>query len=170
MTLHDRFVSKVNKSDNGCWDWKASILKNGYGCIRINKKTFLAHRVSWEIFNGEIPKEKTDYHGLCVLHKCDNRKCVNPNHLFLGTNRENICDSMKKGRRKNVLRRRPTGLIYKPLSKEQKDRHGNRKIKEVDRQEIIKLLNGGMRQREIAFIYNVTQSSISKLLHVKKSI
>lgn len=90
-TSVDRFWIKVKKSD-GCWIWGALRL-NGYGCLRFNGKRTLAHRVSWEIHNGPIPE------GLFVLHRCDNPACVRPDHLFLGTRKDNMQDMIKKGRR-----------------------------------------------------------------------
>lgn len=71
-----------------CWKWIAGHYKNGYGNFRGSK----AHRVSWELAHGRIPE------GLYVLHKCDVRDCVNPNHLFLGTYKDNMVDMVSKGR------------------------------------------------------------------------
>lgn len=87
-----RFFDKVQKTET-CWIWTAAIRgKSGYGCLKYRNKIIDAHRVSWMIHYGEIPK------GLCVCHHCDNRKCVNPNHLFLGSHKDNMQDCSLKGR------------------------------------------------------------------------
>lgn len=85
------FWKKVDKTDS-CWNWLACKDKLGYGQFWFNGKTILAYRASWMINKGQIPKN------LCVLHKCDNPPCVNPNHLFLGTRQDNMRDMMNKGR------------------------------------------------------------------------
>ena len=85
-----RFWEKVEKTDT-CWVWIAST-RRGYGRFRIGDKKYTSHRVSWEIYNGEIPD------GMCVLHHCDNPPCVNPDHLFIGTQTDNIRDRHMKGR------------------------------------------------------------------------
>ena len=89
-----RFWSKVRVTNNeySCWEWAGAIDGTGYGQLRINKTSIRAHRQAWEIFNGPIPE------GLFACHKCDNRKCCNPFHIFLGTNQQNIDDAKKKGR------------------------------------------------------------------------
>ena len=92
----ERFWPKVQKTD-GCWLWLGAKTGNGYGSYRNggfgrNNKTIPSHRVSWMAHFGDIPE------GLCVLHKCDVRGCVNPAHLFLGTKHDNAIDMCTKGR------------------------------------------------------------------------
>ena len=100
IPLIKRFWAKVEKTEN-CWNWTASCATNGYGQLVIREngkqKRWTAHRLSWFIHFGLIPKGE-GFHGTCVLHHCDNRKCVNPDHLFLGTNKDNIRDCVAKGR------------------------------------------------------------------------
>ena len=97
--LEDRFWRSVNKGGGGaerCWNWTASVNTYGYGQIRDEKGTYQsAHRISWRLHNGGIPD------GLQVLHRCDNTRCVRPDHLFLGTQLDNIHDRDQKGRHRN---------------------------------------------------------------------
>lgn len=90
----DRFWEKVNKGE-GCWEWSAALSTDGgCGMFRLSgqRRTVKAHRLSWELHFGKIPD------GQCVCHKCDNPKCVRPDHLFLGGYLENNRDMVSKGR------------------------------------------------------------------------
>lgn len=89
--LKERFLEKI-KIINNCWIWIGAKNSDGYGQIGKGNKLLSCHRVAWEIYHGSIPIDKQ------VLHKCDTPPCVNPDHLFLGTNLDNIEDAIKKGR------------------------------------------------------------------------
>ena len=137
--FHDRYIPEPN---TGCWLWLAGMSARGYGIIHgdgVDK----AHRASWLIHNGPIP------HGLSVLHHCDNPPCVNPAHLFLGTQRDNIKDMEKKGRRR-----------WGNLSG---DRAPWAKLSSDDVLAIRSRLAGGEVQEVLANEYSVAQSTVSKI-------
>lgn len=92
--LKDRFWPKVEKAGPGdCWLWTAGVDGHGYGKVKIEGRCLKASRVSWELHNGAIPE------GLDVCHSCDTPLCVNPSHLWLGTQLDNMRDMAAKGRR-----------------------------------------------------------------------
>lgn len=95
-SIEERFWSKVNKTDT-CWLFTKSIGIKGYATFSVNRKTEAAHRFSYQHFVGPIPE------GYCVLHKCDVRNCIRPDHLFLGSNDDNIIDKVNKNRQTKGL-------------------------------------------------------------------
>ena len=141
----NNFYKKISKNcDNDCWIWNASKDKKGYGNFYFNGKKTLAHRASFEIHNDKIPV------GFLVCHKCDNPSCVNPDHLFLGTYKDNTDDMMKKKR----------GNMHN------EENHFGAKIKK-EQIKIIFNMSSNFSQREIAQKFNVSQCVIQNILHHK---
>ncbi len=124
-----------------CWEWTASLDGDGYGKTKIGKRFLQAHRASWEIHNGPIPN------GLWVLHKCDNPKCVNPDHLYLGNHLQNVRDRQDRGRA-------ACG-----------ERTGNSKLSNESVIHIRKLASdGALTHQAIADKFSVTQGTITKIV------
>ncbi len=140
-TSKERFWKYVNKIDkDSCWNWTGAKIKKDYGHIRIKDKMILTHRFSWELHFGKIPE------GLCVLHKCDNPPCVNPNHLFLGTIADNNKDRDDKKRCVNL----------------RGEMHGCAKLT-LNQVKQIQDLKGKFLQREIAKMFNVSRANIGRI-------
>lgn len=118
--LPNLYMSKVEKTDK-CWNWIGQKTIDGYGRRRVNGKKLLAHRIMWMSSHGEIE------HGMCVLHKCDNPSCVNPDHLFIGTHQVNMDDKRNKERQ----------------SKASGEKNGSVKLTKKDVDEIRKLYTKG---------------------------
>lgn len=99
----ERFWKKVNKTRD-CWEWTGAINRDGYGQFGYNKKTYISSRFVMKIIGKEIPE------GMFVCHKCDNPACVNPDHLFIATHKDNMKDCMDKGRWKKL--KHPSNSAY----------------------------------------------------------
>lgn len=136
-----RFWAKVKKTEE-CWEWTAALSSTGYGQIGVNRKLIFAHRFSYVLHYGNIPE------GLFVLHKCDNPKCVNPDHLFAGTQTDNMQDCSKKGRHAHTSTKG--------------EKCGASKLKEKDVIEIRSM--GHMGSYKLSAIYNVAQCTIRRIL------
>lgn len=141
----ERLLSKIKiNEETGCWEWTGGI-SSGYGygnmCVGGHGVKQMTHRIAYTVFKGEIPE------GLLVLHKCDNGRCCNPDHLFLGTQKDNVQDCIRKGRR----------IVGKRLKGET---NPNSKITEDDVREIRK---SKLCLRELSEIYGVSICIISKV-------
>lgn len=132
-SIEERFYAKVKKCESGCHEWTGCIMPNGYGQFHKNGKTAYAHRVAYELVNGSLGD-------LFVLHKCDNRKCVNPDHLFAGTFDENMADMVSK----------------------QRQAHGEKNYHAKLDAETVRMIRSEIGlQREIADKYGITRSLVS---------
>ena len=152
--LDDRFWSKVTRSSaSDCWEWRANKNNKGYGLFRpgglAGKR--LAHRLAFEDLNGPIPN------GALVCHKCDNPKCVNPNHLFLGTHKDNTADMIAKGRR--VIGFDPNN---KPPHK-QGSAHGNAKLTEAVVLDFYRQMALGKPVRQLARETGVDRRTLGRI-------
>ena len=137
-TLRERFDAKhAPEPDKGCWLWNAARCSGGYGTIKHHGKVVTAHRVAYEVYRGPIPD------GMHVCHKCDNRICVNPDHLFLGTHADNMADMSKKNRQARGAD------------------NGSAKLTEIDVRAI--RAENSKSQSELGKDYGVSQSYISKI-------
>lgn len=138
------FWSKVSMPINqdDCWEWTGAT-RRGYGVMGAHRRSLYVHRISWWLAYGEIPD------GLFVCHKCDNPKCVNPSHLFLGTTQDNTQDKVNKGRQ-----HRPKGELS-----------GTHKLTQVQVDYIReRYAQGGITQRKLAAEFGVKQQCISRVV------
>lgn len=149
ITIKDRIWKKINvKGENECWEWKGCKFPNGYGNIRYKKKCALTHRVIYELTYGNIPEN------LLVCHRCDNPSCCNPNHLFLGTCKDNLDDMRRKKRWKCSSRRNELNSHCKLT---------NIQVLEIKRLYETKLYS----YKKLSKIYNVTYGHIGKIINNK---
>lgn len=138
-----RFLAKVEVSDNGCWQWIGAIGSHKrYGICGLAGRSWLAHRAAWFLFRGVDPGNN------CVCHTCDNGFCVNPDHLFIGSQGDNVADMEHKGRS-----RHPAGAA-----------HGRAKLTWEQVAEIRKKHASGTSQRALSREYGVAKNNISRIV------
>ncbi|UBF29847.1 HNH endonuclease (plasmid) [Kovacikia minuta CCNUW1] len=149
--LESLFWTKVAKSkaEDGCWFWTGQVMISGYGDFKTNKKSFLAHRYAYEITYGKIPSRK-----VLVCHKCDNKLCVRPDHLFLGSHKNNSQDMVAKGR---------STKGRKGHSGKSGESNSQSKLTAKDIEIIRWRLEQGETQQSLANEYGVTQTNISAI-------
>lgn len=135
-----RFQKYVKVSESGCHEWIGSLDAYGYGQLNINRRPAKAHRIAWELANGPVPE------GMSILHRCDNPQCVNPEHLFPGTQSDNMKDAARKGR-------------MHPGEK-----HGMSKLTESDVLAMRMAHSSGEGRRDIASRFNVPYSTVNEII------
>jgi hypothetical protein len=149
-TVEERFWSHVNKSD-GCWEWTAGLNTGGYGQFKVKAGGSLvpASRFSWTIHFGPIPD------GLLVCHHCDNRPCVRPDHLFLGTHQHNMADMVRKGRQASM---NPAHAVVLRMA-----------VAKLTPELVVEIRKvyaaGGVSMRQLAEQYGVNKSNIVRAIN-----
>ncbi len=139
--LPERFWRNVDKQPgDACWEWTGHRQDNGYGVLTVNYRPTRAHRISYELHNGPIPK------GMFVCHTCDTPACVRPDHLFSGTNRDNMHDAAVKGRTT------------------QGERHAHHKLAEKEVVTILSAWNQGAKQEDLARQFSVARTTIENIV------
>lgn len=144
--IREKFLSKTHISDEGCWPWLASFSTNGYGQMRVGNTMERAHRISYRLYKGDIPADT------CVMHSCDNIKCVNPAHLSLGSIQDNIDDREQKRRGRRI--HGSANAMSKLTDKEVWQ------IRDLYR-------SGHFNQQELADLYKVARNTVSQILMFK---
>lgn len=143
LTVHERFDRLyIPVPESGCWLWLGAVNKNGYGKIKYERRHWTAHRLAWQLFKGDIPID------ICVLHRCDVPICVNPDHLFLGTNQDNVDDCVSKDRHARGERNGEAVISVRDVL-------------------AIRSMNGIMNQQSIAEKFGISRGHISKILSHK---
>ena len=145
IPVKDRLLANYRLSEQGCWEWQRSCTRDGYGVLGIGRNNqWRAHRAAYEEFVGPIPD------GMLVCHHCDNPRCINPAHLFLGTAKDNMQDKSAKGRN-------PKEMVKK------------QKIPHAEYDKIREIRMGGSSLKELAAIYGVSFGTISAICLGRRS-
>lgn len=147
-TAQERFWAKVDKSGE-CWLWTGKLDKNGYGLVQIENRAYRAHRIAYQFVRGHIPD------GIFGLHCCDNRACVNPWHIFLGSRGDNARDMVAKGRGQRQFKK---GEL-------RGENHPNAKLTWSQVHEMrTRYAAGGVTKRQLSVEYGVREWSIYQII------
>jgi len=136
--LNERIARFAVRAENGCLEWTGALNDAGYARMNIDKRNVRVHRLNWELTRGPVPA------GVHVLHRCDNRKCIDPLHMFLGSDADNVKDMMAKGR----------GCIG--------ERQGASKLTLLEVQ-AIRSLPQHMTHKEVADIFQISFQQVSRI-------
>jgi DNA-binding transcriptional regulator YiaG len=146
----ERFhASYIPEPNSGCWLW-IGCPSHGYGRLKVEGRDVRAHRYSWQIANGPVPDD------LLTLHRCDVPLCVNPEHLFLGTQQDNCDDMIRKGRHSR-------GSAHSLAQQKTRSRGENSPAAKLTFQQVREIRVSAMAQQKLAAIYGVEQSTISRI-------
>jgi hypothetical protein len=158
--VRKRFNRAVEPQPNGCWHWTRAIATNGYGVIGVSGYAInTTHRVSWILNIGPIPED------MWVLHKCDNRICVNPGHLYLGTVIDNARDLMQRGNPycRNLRKHITSEVEKKRIAALPRGAKHHRSAAALSPETVMKIYNATGSQREIAKRFCICQQNVSKI-------
>lgn len=171
--IEARFWAKVEKRDNDCWLWLGAKNQDGYGHFKVGNRAISAHRIAYVLKVGSIPT------GVSILHSCDNRACVRPDHLFMGTQLDNVTDMMRKGRGNKASGDRNASRLYPgihcwgprhtlrlhPERQARGERVNNAKLEAAQVLEIRRRWKAGeASQHALAGEYGVTLSAIHSIV------
>ncbi len=151
------FWSHVQRTESGCWLWTLCTFEKGYGAFKYQGKQWRTHRLAWTLTHGPIPD------GLQVNHHCDNPTCVNPAHLYLGTQKQNCQDAIKRNRAATGDR---NGTHLHPESVVRGERHHKAKLSDTQRGEVVRRhAKGEVTMAQLGREYGVTRQSIWAIVH-----
>lgn len=154
----DKDISEIYYNGTKCWEWQKGRI-SGYGCSKIEGHVILSHRVSWILSNGDIEND------LCILHRCDNRKCVNPDHLFIGTKGDNNRDRENKGRGNHAFGDR-NGSRKHNEKMLRGNENGNAKLTELQVIEMINLYrNGETNKEKLGRMFGINGSHVGNIVN-----
>lgn len=159
MSRVERFWSRVSRQESGCWLWTGWRDRDGYGRLKWRGRKIRAHRLAYELHNGPVAST------LQVCHSCDVPACVNPAHLWVGTNRDNVADSIAKDRWTTGDR---NGSRTKPASRPRGARHYNARLTPTDVQAIRAAAAAGAPKRELAEHYGLVLSHVYRIVKGEK--
>lgn len=157
-TIKERLSARTIKSD-GCWLWTGAVGSHGYGVIGTGPHTTsTTHRMAYILQNGPIPN------GMMVLHKCDNRRCVNPSHLYIGTAKDNARDLWERGSPVAQIQKNITEDVEaKRVASLPRGASHSRPLAKLEESEVAKILESTDSQKAIATRFGVSQQLISKI-------